>query len=89
MKSEKLKKNIIIYLLITIIIFTLLFFVCITRQENNLVTLSRVVNTRALEVSKNENISIIGEKDINERALNSVLSIYPCLRIGAGCNKLS
>ena len=66
MKSEKLKKNIIIYLLITIIIFTLLFFVCITRQENNLVTLSRVVNTQALEVSKNENISIIGEKDINE-----------------------
>lgn len=66
MKSEKLKKNIIIYLLITIIIFTLLFFVCITRQENNLVTLSRVVNTQALEASKNENISIIGEKDINE-----------------------
>lgn len=66
MKSEKLRRNIIIYILIMIIIFTLLFFVCITRQENNLVTLSRVVNTKALEVSKNENVSIIGEKDISE-----------------------
>ena len=66
MKSKKLKKNITIYVLITIIIFSLLFFICMTRQENKLITLSRIVNTQVFNVSKDKKINIIGEKEINE-----------------------